>query len=159
MAHNNQPASVQSMDHQSTSPLSAGLRWGLGWTIIVATIGASVGLASASQRDDEFNTQGTYAACVSVLGHMPAAADHHIDACEAVRTATAARQTASRSFSSGIQVWYEACVSDAFGSADTLERWVERCADDAAAHIGHPRTDDESRGSADTLERQLTGRS
>jgi hypothetical protein len=157
MAHiNNQATPVNTTVQPSTAgPLSARLRWGLGWTIVVATLGASVGLVSAADRDDEHDTGRTHSACVGVLGQMPDAVDQHIDACQAVRTAGAARKADDRSPSSGIQAWFEACISDVAGSADTVERWVERCADDAASHVGHRRQKVQSGGTADTLERQL----
>jgi hypothetical protein len=89
---------------QHTRPLSASLRWGLGWTVIAATL-AAAGCASASSVDDPaeidhtpvisttvvsttvVSTTGDYASCVAELGGSPDAIEHHIDACEAARRA------------------------------------------------------------------------
>jgi len=84
---------------QHTRPLSASLRWGLGWTVIAATL-AATGCASASSVDDPaeidhtpvisttvVSTSDDYASCVAELGGSPDAIEHHIDACEAARRA------------------------------------------------------------------------
>jgi hypothetical protein len=99
---------------QHTRPLSASLRWGLGWTVIAATL-AAAGCASASSVDDPADIDHTtvvsttlisgtddattddsttddyttddYASCVAELGGSPDAIEHHIDACEAARRA------------------------------------------------------------------------
>jgi hypothetical protein len=83
---------------QHTGPLSASLRWGLGWTVIAATL-AAAGCASATSVDDPADIDHTtvvsttviarddYASCVAELGGSPDAIEHHIDACEAARRA------------------------------------------------------------------------
>ena len=99
---------------QPARPLSASLRWGLGWTVIAATL-AAAGCASATSVDDPADIDHTtvvpttivsttivsttiasttddfttddYASCVAELGGSPDAIEHHIDACEAARRA------------------------------------------------------------------------
>jgi hypothetical protein len=76
------------------------LRWGLGWTLVVATLGATTGCVSATPVEaplpaDDSSTDSTpsyddhYRDCVDSLGGMPDAAEHHIDACEVVAAARA----------------------------------------------------------------------
>jgi hypothetical protein len=84
-------------------PVIASLRWGLGWTIVVATLGATAGCVSESRVeapgdvDDSTRdysrrdySRRDYSSCLDELGGMPDAADHHIDACQALAAATAA---------------------------------------------------------------------
>ena len=84
---------------QPARPLSASLRWGLGWTVIAATL-AAAGCASATSVDDPadidhttvvsstiVSTTDDYASCVAELGGSPDAIEHHIDACEVARRA------------------------------------------------------------------------
>ena len=81
-------------------PLVASLRWGLGWTLVVATLGATTGCVSATPVEAPAPTHESspnstssyderYQDCVDALGDMPDAAEHHIDACEAVAAAGA----------------------------------------------------------------------
>ena len=81
-------------------PLTASLRWGLGWTVVAATLGAAAGCVSATPVEapapaDDPSTNSTtsygdhYRECVDSLGAMPDAAEHHIDACAAVAAAHA----------------------------------------------------------------------
>ncbi len=89
-------------DHTSepSRPITASLRWGLGWTVVLATLGAGAGCASATPIDapadhDESSVDinrtydDQYSKCVDALGGMPDAAQHHIDACEVVAAAAA----------------------------------------------------------------------
>ena len=87
------PSSARRRD--PAGPLGASLRWGLGWTIVVATLGATAGCVSATPveapaptNDSSTNSTSSYddrySDCVDSLGDMPDAAEHHIDACEAV---------------------------------------------------------------------------
>jgi hypothetical protein len=77
------------MDRRSSSPLTASLRWGLGWTVLVA-LGTCTACVSATPIDDPLDTDHSYSDCVSALGDMPDAIDHHINACQAVESAGAA---------------------------------------------------------------------
>jgi hypothetical protein len=43
MALDRRPAHVDDVDRHATGPLSVSLRWGLGWTIVIATLGAAPG--------------------------------------------------------------------------------------------------------------------
>ena len=92
------PSSARRRD--PAGPLGASLRWGLGWTIVVATLGATAGCVSATPveapaptHDSSTNSTSSYDEryqdCVDALGDMPDAAEHHIDACEAVAAAGA----------------------------------------------------------------------
>ena len=67
-------------------PLSASLRWGLGWTVVLATLGATAGCVSATPVEDspdiDHSYDDHYGRCVDALGGMPDAAEHHIDACQ-----------------------------------------------------------------------------
>lgn len=73
-------------------PLSASLRWGLGWTAVVVTLGATAGCVSATPVDDPpviDDSSDSYAACVAELGGSPDAIEHHINACEVAAAARA----------------------------------------------------------------------
>ena len=70
-------------------PLTASLRWGFRWTIVVAAVGASAGCVSAVPADDPIDRDDSYSACVAALGDMPDAVGQHIDPCRAVATAAA----------------------------------------------------------------------
>lgn len=79
-------------------PLMASLRWGLGWTVVVAALGAAAGCVSATpvddppSIDDSSDSFDSYADCVDALGGSPDAIEHHIDAC---RVAAAARASSA----------------------------------------------------------------
>jgi hypothetical protein len=92
MALDRKPAMVDEMDGNATGPLTASLRWGLGWTIVVATLGASAGCVSSVPTDDPINRDDSYSTCVAALGEMPDAVDQHIDPCRAVAAAIARKQ-------------------------------------------------------------------
>jgi hypothetical protein len=92
------PSGERHRDH--VGPLGASLRWGLGWTIVVATLGATAGCVSATPVEapapvDDSSTNSTtshedhYSDCVDALGGMPDAAEHHIDACAVASAAGA----------------------------------------------------------------------
>ena len=90
MALDHDPAMVNDMDRHPTGPLTASLRWGLRWTIVVAAVGASAGCVSAVPAEDPIDRDDSYSACVAALGDMPDAVDQHFDPCRAVAAAAAA---------------------------------------------------------------------
>jgi hypothetical protein len=89
MALDTKPVSVDDRARHSTGPLAASLRWGLGWTIVAATLGTSAACVSTAPVEAPIDEDDSYSACVSELGDMPDAANHHIDACAAVARASA----------------------------------------------------------------------
>ena len=90
MALDTKPVRVDDMARHSTGPLPASLRWGLGWTVLVATLGTTAACVSTAPVEAPVDNDDSYSACVSALGEMPDAIDQHIDACSAVATASAA---------------------------------------------------------------------
>jgi hypothetical protein len=84
MALDVKAAQVQVVHRASAGPLAASLRWGLGWTIVVASFGTTTACVSSTQREAPVDQDDAYATCVSALGGMPDAIGHHIDACAAV---------------------------------------------------------------------------
>jgi hypothetical protein len=92
MALDTNAAMVDKTDRRSTGPLTASLRWGLGWTIVAATLGTTTACVSATPVDEPVDIDDSYSACVAALGEMPDAIDHHIDACQAVVAAAAGRR-------------------------------------------------------------------
>jgi hypothetical protein len=87
MALDRNPTMVDEMDRHATGPLTASLRWGLGWTIVVAALGASAGCVSSVPVDDPVEFDDSYSTCVGALGEMPDAIEQHIDPCRAVAAA------------------------------------------------------------------------
>ena len=85
-------AIVDTTDRRSTGPLTASLRWGLGWTIVAATLGTTAACVSATPVDDPVEFDDSYSTCVGALGEMPDAIEQHIDPCRAVAAAAAARR-------------------------------------------------------------------
>ena len=87
-------------DHASTRPLPASLRWGLGWTVLVASLGVvAAGCTTGASVDAPGEFGGTSsvtttiestpddgasddAPCVIDLGGTPDAIERHIAACE-----------------------------------------------------------------------------
>jgi hypothetical protein len=67
----------------------ASLRWGLGWTIVAATLGSTTACVSGTPVEEPVDIDHSYSACVDALGEMPDAVDHHVDACAAVVVAAA----------------------------------------------------------------------
>jgi hypothetical protein len=92
MFNSNDQAPTEIRAQRSTHPTVAALRYGLGWTVAVCTLGATVGLATTAAASDTSNSSGGYAVCVDSLGGMPDAVNQHIDPCRSVDTATAARR-------------------------------------------------------------------
>jgi hypothetical protein len=89
MALDRCPAIASGTERDATRPLTASLRWGLGWTIVVASLGASAGCGSPAAVDAPATTDNSYSACVTAVGGMPDAVDQHIDACTATVAASA----------------------------------------------------------------------
>jgi hypothetical protein len=83
---------VDKTDRQPTGPLTASLRWGLGWTIVAVTLGTTAGCVSATPVDDPVDFDDSYSVCVGALGEMPDAIEQHIDPCRAVAAAAAPRR-------------------------------------------------------------------
>jgi hypothetical protein len=91
MALDANPVIVDKSDRPSTGPLTATLRWGLGWTVVAATLGTTAACVSATPVDDPVEFDDSYSACVGALGEMPDAIEQHIDPCRAVAAAVAGR--------------------------------------------------------------------
>ena len=89
MALDTAPVRVGDPERHSAGPLAASLRWGLGWTIVAATLGTSAACVSTAPAEAPIDRDDSYSACVGELGGMPDAANHHIDACAAVARASA----------------------------------------------------------------------
>jgi hypothetical protein len=89
MALDRNPPTSTDMDLHATGPLTASLRWGLRWTIVVAAVGTSAGCVSATPTDDPIDRDDSFSECVAALGDMPDAVDQHIDPCRAVAAAAA----------------------------------------------------------------------
>jgi len=89
MALDANPVIVDKSDRLSTGPLTASLRWGLGWTIVAATLGTTAACVSATPVDDPVEFDDSYSRCVSALGEMPDAIEQHIDPCRAAAAAIA----------------------------------------------------------------------
>jgi hypothetical protein len=83
-------AQVHGVHRASPGPLAASLRWGLGWTIVVASLGATTACVSSTPGEAPADHDDSYSTCVSALGGMPDAINHHIDACAAVAAAAGA---------------------------------------------------------------------
>ncbi|HZB42548.1 MAG TPA: hypothetical protein VE487_16365 [Ilumatobacter sp.] len=90
MALDRKPEIVDDIDRHATGPLAVSLRWGLGWTVVIATLGAAPGCVTATPVDDPVEIDDPYSACVTALDDMPDAVNQHIDPCRAVAAATAA---------------------------------------------------------------------
>ena len=103
---------------QPARPLSASLRWGLGWTVIAATL-AAAGCASATSVDDPADIDHTTVVSTTIVSTtvVSTTGDSTTD------DSTTGDSTTDDSTTDD----YASCVAELGGSPDAIEHHIDAC--------------------------------